>query len=95
MSHHSCGCVHSPGLGRGDEALDAAVHGASARDGVGVGDDDEGRLLQEGDLDVELLRHPLGRHVAVVGPHDVLDVKTRLRAPGTNLASGERNEKKI
>ena len=53
--------------------------------GVRLGHDDEGRLLEEGDADVELLRDPGGRHVAVVRPHDVLDHQPALRAPGSNL----------
>ena len=53
--------------------------------GVRLTHDDEGRLLEEGDADVELLRDPGGRHVAVVRPHDVLDHEAALRAPGANL----------
>lgn len=63
-------------------------HLAPPGHGVGLGHDDEGRLLEEGDADVELLRDPGGRHVAVVRPHDVLDHQPALGAPGANLDRG-------
>ena len=36
----------------------------------------EGRLFEEAHGQVELFRDALGRHVAVPGPHDVLDVQS-------------------
>ena len=113
--------LDSPGPG----ARHAPVHGAAPGHGVRLGDEDEGRLLQERDPDaglkmlrnnghygrrqkraenasffpyfeqhlaacpdVELLRDAGRRHVAVVWPHDVLDHKPALRAPGANLSPG-------
>ena len=63
-------------------------HLAPPGHGVRLRHNDEGRLLKEGDADVELLRDPGGRHVAVVRPHDVLDHKPPLGAPGANLDRG-------
>ena len=54
----------------------SAVDVALAADRVGRVQVDEGRLLEEADAQVELLGDALRRHVAVAGPHDVLDVQT-------------------
>ena len=73
-----------------DPARDTAVHGTFGRDGVGLGDDDEGWLLEERDLDVELLGHALRGHVGVARPHDVLDVQARVRVPTSDLKESKR-----
>ena len=59
----------------GNLARDPAVHVAPPADGIGRGQIDEGRFLQEAHGQVELLRDPLGRDVAVAGPDNVLDVQ--------------------
>ena len=59
-----------------DRAGHSSVHGASASDRVGVRDDDEGRLLQESDLDAELFWDSLWWNMTVIRPHYVLDVQT-------------------
>ena len=69
----------------GNKADHSSVHVAPPRHGVQLGDDDEGRLLQEGDSHGELLRDTLGGHVAVVRPDNILDIQSSLSAPTTNL----------
>lgn len=62
-------------VGPADPTANTPVNIALVRHVVGPGQVDEGRLLQVADSDVELLRHPGGRDVALPGPHDVLDVE--------------------
>lgn len=64
-----------------DPADDPSVHVALAGHWVRGCHGDVGRLLEEGDPQVELLRHALRRRVGVARPDDVLDVQT-LALPG-------------
>ena len=72
-------------------AWDAPVHGTLGGHRVRITDDDEWRLLQKGDLHVELIRDSLRRNVAVSGPDDVLDVEAVPSVPGAYLQHNRQN----
>jgi hypothetical protein len=58
-----------------DPARDSPVYVAPPADWVGRVQVDKGRLVQEPDRQVKLVRDALWRHVAVARPHNVLNVE--------------------
>ena len=70
-------------------ARHSAVDVAPAADRIRRVQVHEGRLLEETHSQVELFRDALWRHVAVPGPHDVLDVQAvvllLVAVPNANL----------
>lgn len=59
---------------------------AATCDGIRRHDTDEWRLLEEGHLEVELIRPVLGRDVAMSRPDDVPDVQAVRLFPGVPVA---------
>lgn len=75
-------------------ADDASVHATLPCHRVRRCQSDVGRLLQEGDLQMELLRNSLRRSVGVSRPNYVLDVQSlrNPRLPNSNLRQSKKYE---
>jgi hypothetical protein len=72
------------------------IKGAFSSDRVWGRQIDVGRLFKESDLEMEFLRHSLGRTVAVAWPHDILYIQTFLlpRFPYSDLWKESNSEMK-